>query len=399
MHVHGTCWALWTLPFRSATCDSRCLYSFCIAHGKGFSSPSFSNFRVSTPSNFTRCDTEASIGCHSCFLQIFQPCAWHPKTVGKRASFRIHIEGINTKEWAPRNSHVFTIRCRVLQIFRFPIIMKGSLEAKLPTIWTDQKSRGGKSQRREEKRREEKRRRKNKEERIKKKEQRRKNKEERRKNKEERRKKKEERRKKKEERRSENRKQKTENRKRKTENRKPETERVRRKKTQAREKVDKSQKHYVFPMFCGSGGSKSIGSLKRRVRSHLGRWEMKKCTPLCTKHMSNPLRRVRRQSVGALLDVQMSFRVAGARNSAPRQKWAKREGFVAVSKALASVGHLKRTRGTWVRRVRRSGRWFPKRGCILEHQIIKSSSLLRWFCVTGAASTSFDLAHFLVAGA
>ena len=186
---------------------------------------------------------------------------------------------------------------------------------------------------------------------------------------------------------------------RRSENRKRKTERVRRKKTQAREKVDKSQKHCVFPMFCGSGGSKSIGSLKRRARSHLGRWEMKKCTPLCTKHMSNPLWRVRTQYVGALLDVQMSFRVAGARDSAPRQKWAKREGFVAVSKALASVGHLKRTRGTWVRRVRRSGRWFPKRGCILEHQIIKSSGLLRWFCVTGAASTSFDLAHFLVAGA
>jgi len=58
---------------------------------------------------------------------------------------------------------------------------------------------------------------------------------------------------------------------RRSENRKRKTERVRRKKTQAREKVDKSQKHCVFPMFCGSGGSKSIGSLKRRARSHLGR--------------------------------------------------------------------------------------------------------------------------------
>ena len=33
-------------------------------------------------------------------------------------------------------------------------------------------------------------------------------------------------------------------------------------------------------MICGSGGSKSIGSLKRRVRRHLIRWEMKNCTPL-----------------------------------------------------------------------------------------------------------------------
>ena len=34
-----------------------------------------------------------------------------------------------------------------------------------------------------------------------------------------------------------------------------------------------------FPMIWGSGGSK-VGSLKRRVRSHLARWEMKSCTPL-----------------------------------------------------------------------------------------------------------------------
>ena len=29
--------------------------------------------------------------------------------------------------------------------------------------------------------------------------------------------------------------------------------------------------YFVFPMICGSGGSKSKGSLKRRVRSHLAR--------------------------------------------------------------------------------------------------------------------------------
>ena len=34
---------------------------------------------------------------------------------------------------------------------------------------------------------------------------------------------------------------------------------------------------------------------------------------------------------GPLLDVQMSFRVAGVRDSAPCQTWAKREGFVAFS--------------------------------------------------------------------
>ena len=45
---------------------------------------------------------------------------------------------------------------------------------------------------------------------------------------------------------------------------------------------------------------------------------------------------------GPLLGVQMSLRVAGARDCARCQKSAKCEGFVAVSKALAGVGHLKR---------------------------------------------------------
>ena len=47
-------------------------------------------------------------------------------------------------------------------------------------------------------------------------------------------------------------------------------------------KSRKVAKHCVFqffPMIWGSGGSK-VGSLKRRVRSHLARWEMKSCMPL-----------------------------------------------------------------------------------------------------------------------
>ena len=43
-----------------------------------------------------------------------------------------------------------------------------------------------------------------------------------------------------------------------------------------------------------------------------------------------------------LLDVQMSFRVAGARDCGPCQKRAKREGFVAFPKTMAGVGNLKR---------------------------------------------------------
>ena len=157
-------------------------------------------------------------------------------------------------------------------------------------------------------------------------------------------------------------------------------------------------------MICGSGGRK-VGSLKRRVRSHVVRWEMKSCTPLwreahfqvnmykapqlrstfrswavekvhtvlprstfpsqnvqstsapehflklrcrksarrCgAKHISKS-KVLKADAFGALLDVQISFCVAGARVCAPCQKWAKREGFVAVSKTMAGVGHLKRT--------------------------------------------------------
>ena len=42
----------------------------------------------------------------------------------------------------------------------------------------------------------------------------------------------------------------------------------------------------------------------------------------CTKH----------PSFGPLFDIQMSFRMAGAGDCAPCQKWAKREGFVAFPK-------------------------------------------------------------------
>ena len=40
----------------------------------------------------------------------------------------------------------------------------------------------------------------------------------------------------------------------------------------------KVAKHCVFSWFCGSGGLKT--RLKRRLQRHLGRWEMKSCTPL-----------------------------------------------------------------------------------------------------------------------
>ena len=56
-------------------------------------------------------------------------------------------------------------------------------------------------------------------------------------------------------------------------------ERVRRKKMQMCEKVGKSRNTVFFQRF-GAPEGRKVGSLKRRVRSQLARWEMKKCTPL-----------------------------------------------------------------------------------------------------------------------
>ena len=72
---------------------------------------------------------------------------------------------------------------------------------------------------------------------------------------------------------------------------------------QMREKVGKSRNTVFFQWFVAPEGRR-VGSLKRRVRSHLARWEMKNCTPLwceahfevCTKHTSS----------GPLLEVAMS---------------------------------------------------------------------------------------------
>ena len=46
-----------------------------------------------------------------------------------------------------------------------------------------------------------------------------------------------------------------------------------------REKVGKSRNTVFFQWF-GAPEGRKVGSLKRRVRSQLARWEMKKCTPL-----------------------------------------------------------------------------------------------------------------------
>ena len=65
----------------------------------------------------------------------------------------------------------------------------------------------------------------------------------------------------------------------KKEDQKRESQTLRRKKIQVHEKVGKWRNTVFFQWFVAPEGRK-VGSLKRRVRSLLGRWEMKSCTPL-----------------------------------------------------------------------------------------------------------------------
>ena len=148
--------------------------------------------------------------------------------------------------------------------------------------------------------------------------------------------------------------------KRKSRREKRRREKSRRKKIQVREKVGKSRNTMFFQWFVAPGGRK-VGSLKRRVRSQLARWDeelhavvarstfpsqnvqntsvsdrfwklrCRKSVRRCgTKHISKS-KCTKHISVGPLLEVQVSFRMAGARDCAPCRKSAKREGFVAYS--------------------------------------------------------------------
>ena len=101
-----------------------------------------------------------------------------------------------------------------------------------------------------------------------------------------------------------------------------------------------------------------------------------------------------------LLDVEASFCVAGARDCAPCQKWAKREGFCSISKNDGRRGTFEEdhdlqrcifrgrrsTRDMIIRAVRRSERWFLEKG--LEHQIFSFAEMI----LRARCSTSYDLA-------
>ena len=60
-----------------------------------------------------------------------------------------------------------------------------------------------------------------------------------------------------------------------------------------------------FFQWFGAPAGRKVTSLKRRVRSHLARWEMKNCTPLWRESISKS-KRTKHTNVGPLLEVEMS---------------------------------------------------------------------------------------------
>ena len=80
---------------------------------------------------------------------------------------------------------------------------------------------------------------------------------------------------------------------------------------------------------------------KHTIVGHFWKLRCRKSARRCgAKHISKS-KCTKHHMFAPLLEVQMSFRVAGARDCAPCQKWPKREGFVAFPRMMAGMGHLK----------------------------------------------------------
>ena len=237
--------------------------------------------------------------------------------------------------------------------------------------------------------------------------------------------------------------------KRRVEERRSEKRKSKKKEDAGARKGRKVAKHCVFPMICGCGGSKSrlakaagaepsgqmrdeklhavvarstFSSPKHTSAGPLLEVAMsKKCTPLWreahfevkmykthdawTTFGSGDVEKVhavvKRSTVRGhiykippLLEVQMSFRVAGARDCAPCQKWAKLEDFVPFPKTMAGVGRLKRIckdAFSVAGAVQKTCSWemLGGQGADFLRGVafwsIRSVGLLKWFCVTGAA--------------
>ena len=114
-----------------------------------------------------------------------------------------------------------------------------------------------------------------------------------------------------------------------------------------------------------------------------------KCTPLW-REAHFEIKSAKNVGHRALLDVQMWFRVAGARDCAPCQNEQNdgRRGTFDEDLQRCIFRGRHGTRDIFIRAVRRSGRWFPERGYILEPQIFTFAEMI----LRDRCSTSYDLA-------
>ena len=232
-------------------------------------------------------------------------------------------------------------------------------------------------------------------------------------------------------------------------------ERVRRKKMQAREKAEKSRFIVFFQWFVAPEGAKAAGAepagpkrneklhavvarstfasekLKTpHVRSTFGSCDVEKCAPLLRKaHVQVKMYKAhQRRSTFGSWDVEKVHAVV-VRSPFPGQHlknitcsdhfWRFRCGFAWQAQGILHLAKMwgacsvstndgrrgtfeedldrcisrgrRSTRDTCIRDIRRSGRWFPERGCILEHQIFRFAKLI----LRDRRCTSYCLASLL----
>ena len=110
--------------------------------------------------------------------------------------------------------------------------------------------------------------------------------------------------------------------------------------------------------------------------------------------------------LGALLDVQMWFLRGRHKGLCTLSKVSKTWGFSSMSKSVGRRGTFEEDlercifrgrcnkRDVFIRDVRRSGRWFSERGCILEHQIFSFGKMI----LCDRRSTLYDLASLFRGG-
>ena len=137
---------------------------------------------------------------------------------------------------------------------------------------------------------------------------------------------------------------------------------------------------------------------------HFWKLRCRKSARRCgTKHISKS-KVEKTVGYGALLDVQMCFRVARTMHLVKSEQHvrvlcstSKNDGrhgpFDEDLQRWISRGR-RSTRDMFIRAVRRSGRWFPETGCILEHQIFRFAEMI----LRDRCSTSYDLASLFRGG-